>query len=136
MVGHAQGAIMTAGTAQGIVVQVRDLPLLSPVGRGPIPGERLLEGRAFGISHITLVLGETPPGQGTRLHRHNVEEVIVVHAGRGTFTVGDTTSEVGPGEVVIIPPGVSHRFVNRTQDTLYHTDVFATDHFAVEVIED
>ena len=119
----------------GVVLR-EDLPLLTPVGRGPIPGERLLEGRAFGLAHLTLVLGETPPGQGTRLHRHSVEEVIVVHAGRGTFTLGETIVEVGPGEAVIIPPGVPHRFFNHTQDTLCHTDVFASDHFAVEVLAD
>jgi len=119
-----------------VVVSIADLPLLSPVGRGPIPGERLLEGRAFGLAHLTLVLGETPPGQGTRLHRHDVEEIVIIHAGRGTFTVGNIIIEVGPGEVVIIPPGVPHRFVNHTQDILYHTDVFASDHFAVEVLAD
>ena len=40
----------------GVVLR-EDLPLLTPVGRGPIPGERLLEGRAFGLAHLTLVLG-------------------------------------------------------------------------------
>ncbi len=84
----------------GVVLR-EDLPLLTPGGRGPIPGERLLECRAFGLAHLTLVLGETPPGQGTRLHRHSVEEVIVVHAGRGTFTLGETIVEVGSGEAVM-----------------------------------
>ena len=119
-----------------VVIRIADLPLLSPAGRGPIPGERLLEGRAFGLGHLTLVLGETPPGQGTRLHRHDVEEVIIVHAGRGAFTLGETTVEAGAGEVVIIPPGVPHHFVNSARSTLYHTDVFATDTFALEVIEE
>ena len=119
-----------------VVVSLADLPLLSPVGRGPIPGERLLEGRDYGLAHLTLVLGETPAGQGTRLHRHDVEEVIVVHAGRATFTVGETTVEVEPGDVVVIPAGVPHRWVNHTEDTLHHTDVFAAGSFAVEVLGD
>jgi len=119
-----------------VVVSVADLPLLSPVGRGPIPGERLLEGHDFGLADLTLVLGETPAGQGTRLHRHDVEEVIIVHAGRATFTVGEITIEVGPGEVVIIPPGVPHRWVNHTEDALHHTDVFAAGSFEVDVLGD
>ena len=119
-----------------VVVSVADLPLLSPVGRGPILGERLLQGHDFGLAGLTLVLGETPAGQGTRLHRHDVEEVIVVHAGRATFTVGEITIEVGPGEVVIIPPGVPHRWVNHTEDTLHHTDVFAAGSFDVDVLGD
>ncbi len=119
-----------------LVVSISDLPLLSPIGRGPIPGERLLEGRAFGLGHLTLVLGQTPAGQGTRLHSHDFEEVIVVHAGRGMFTVGDLTAEVGPGEIVIIPPDIPHLFINHTQDILYHTDVFASDSFTVNVLEE
>jgi len=118
------------------VVRIANLPLLSPIGRGPIPGEHLLEGHAFGLAHLTLVLGETPPGQRTRLHRHTCEEIIVVHVGRGMFTVGDTTVEVGPGEVVIIPAGSPHRFANHTLETLVHTDIFATDQFSVEVLAD
>jgi len=119
-----------------VVVSVADLPLLSPPGRGPMPGRHLLEGRAFGLAHLTLTLGESPPGQGTRLHRHDVEEVIIVHAGRGTYTVGDTTVEAGPGEVVIIPAGVPHRFVNHTNEPLVHTGVFASASLSIEVVED
>ena len=119
-----------------VVVSVADLPLLSPVGRGPLPGRHLLEGRDFGLAHLTLVLGESHPGQGTRLHRHDSEELIIVHGGRGTYTVGDTTVEAGPGEVVVIPSGVPHRWVNDTQEPLVHTAVFPTDRFALEVIED
>ena len=112
-----------------LVVPIAELPLLSPVGRGPISGEHLLEGHTVGLSNLSLVLGETPPGQGTRLHRHTCEEVIVVHSGRGMFTVGDTTVEVCPGEVVIIPAGAPHRFVNHTHETLIHTDVFGEPFF-------
>ncbi len=119
-----------------VVVPVADLPPLAPPGRGPLPGRHLLEGRAVGLAHLTLTLGASPPGQGTRLHRHDAEELIIVHAGRGTYTVGETTVEAGPGEVVIIPSGVPHRFVNHTQEPLVHTGVFASGSFALEVLED
>jgi quercetin dioxygenase-like cupin family protein len=101
-----------------------------------MPGRHLLEGRVFGLAHLTLTLGESPPGQSTRLHRHDAEELIIVHAGRGTYTVGDTTVEAGPGDIVIIPSGVPHRWVNQTQEPLIHTGVFSTDGFAMEVITD
>jgi quercetin dioxygenase-like cupin family protein len=101
-----------------------------------MPGRHLLEGRAFGLAHLTLTLGESHPGQSTRLHRHDAEEVIIVHAGRGTYTVGDTTVEAGAGDVVIIPSGVPHRWVNHTQEPLVHTGVFSTESFAMEVVED
>ncbi len=49
--------------------------------------------------------------------------------------MGDATVRAGPGEVVIVPAGVPHRFVNHTEDTLYHTAVHATGTFVMEVLE-
>jgi len=82
-----------------------------------------------------VVVGESHPGQGVPLHRHDCEELIIVHTGRGTYTVGDATVEVGAGEVVVIPSGVPHRWVNHTQEPLIHTAVFPTDRFALEELE-
>ena len=109
------------------MVPIGDLPQL-------LPGRHLLEGHRFGLAHLTLVLGESPPGQGAPLHRHDYEEIFIVHAGRGTSPVGDATVVAGPGEVVIVPAGVPHRFVNDTEDTLFHTAVHAAGTFVMEVL--
>ena len=82
----------------------------------PFADRHLFEGAAFGLAHLTVVAGESHPGQGVPLNRHDCEELIVVHAGRGTYTVGDTTTQAGTGEVVVIPSGVPHRWVNHTQE--------------------
>jgi quercetin dioxygenase-like cupin family protein len=82
-----------------------------------------------------VVVGASHPGQGVPLHRHDYEELIVVHAGQGTYTVGDATAETGAGEVVIIPAGVPHRWVNHTEEPQVHTAVFPTDRFALEELE-
>jgi quercetin dioxygenase-like cupin family protein len=66
------------------------------------------------------------------LHRHDCEELLIVHAGRGTYTVGDTTTEAGAGEVVVTPAGEPHRWVNHTDEPLVHTADFPTDRFALE----
>jgi mannose-6-phosphate isomerase-like protein (cupin superfamily) len=110
------------------VVAAADLPLL-------IPGRHLLEGHRFGLQNLTLVLGESAPGQAVPLHRHDYEEMFIVHSGRGTYTVGDTTVEAGPGDVVLIPSGVPHKFANHSQETLYHTAVHATGRLVVEQLE-
>ena len=119
-----------------VVVPFTDLPLLVSPSLGPIPGRHLFEGGAFGLAHLTLILGESCPGLGVPLHRHDCEELIIVHAGRGTYTVGDATVEAGAGEVVVIPTGVPHRWVNHTQEPLVHTAVFPTDRFALEEIDE
>jgi mannose-6-phosphate isomerase-like protein (cupin superfamily) len=116
------------------LVSMAELPPLQGP-HGPFPGRFLLEGSQFGLSHLTLVMGETAPGESIPLHRHTYEELFIVHGGRGTYTVGDATFEAGPGEVVLIPAGVPHKFVNHGAETLYHTAVHSTGIFVMEVLE-
>jgi len=113
------------------IVPTHDLPpLVGP--RGAIPGRHLLEGRQFGLAHLSLILGETAPGQGIALHSHEYEEVIIVHAGTGTYTVGDATIEASAGDVVVIPSYVPHRFVNLAQEPLQHTAVHSSGTFELQ----
>ncbi len=116
------------------VVSVADLPPLEGLW-GIVPGRFLLEGSRFGLDHLTLVMGETAPGGAAPLHRHSYEELFIVHAGRGTYTVGEATVEAGPGDVVLIPSGVPHRFVNNGGEPLYHTAVHSTGTFELEYFE-
>ena len=48
--------------------------------------------------------GRRAPTGGPKLHRHFCEDVFAVLEGSVTFTAGD--------EVVVVPAGVPHRFVN------------------------
>ena len=116
------------------VVSIDDLPQLEGA-RGVVPGRFLLEGSRFGLDHLTLVLGETAPGGAIPLHRHTYEELFIVHGGRGTYTVGEATVEAGPGDVVLIPSGVEHRFVHDGPETLYHTAVHSKGTFELEYLE-
>ena len=116
------------------VVSIDELPPLEGP-QGIVPGRFLLEGSRFGLDHLTLVVGETAPGGAIPLHRHTDEEFFIVHGGRGTYTVGAATIEAGPGDVVLIPSGVPHRFVNNGHETLSHTAVHATGTFELEYLE-
>ncbi len=116
------------------VVSIADLPPLEGP-KGVVPGRFLLEGSRFGLDHLTLVLGETAPGGEARLHRHNYEELFIVHAGWGTYTVGEETVEAGPGDVVLIPSGVPHRYANRGREILRHTAVHATGAFVLDYLD-
>jgi quercetin dioxygenase-like cupin family protein len=108
-----------------VAVSSTDLPpLVSP--RGPVPGRRILEGVQFGLQCLTLIVGETEPGQGIALHSHDYEELFLIHAGVGTYTVGDDTVKAGPGDIVIVPSGVPHRFINNAQEPLRHTAVHSS----------
>jgi hypothetical protein len=65
-----------------VAVPFADLPLLVSPSRGTIAGRHLFEGAAFGLAHLTVVVGESHPGQGVPLHRHDV-------CGRARVGIGD-----------------------------------------------
>lgn len=47
---------------------------------------------------------------------HTEDEAYVVLAGRSRFTAGDQTRDVGPGDTIVVPAGVPHRFHDITDD--------------------
>jgi mannose-6-phosphate isomerase-like protein (cupin superfamily) len=61
---------------------------------------------------VSLILDRSAPGGGPRLHRHPYDETWVVQAGTVTFTAGEETHQAGPGDVVVVPAGVAHKFTN------------------------
>jgi mannose-6-phosphate isomerase-like protein (cupin superfamily) len=70
-----------------------------------------IRGEDHGAS-ISLILDESEPGQGPRLHRHAYDETWVIQEGNIRFQVGEDSFAAGPGDVAIIPPGVPHKFTN------------------------
>jgi quercetin dioxygenase-like cupin family protein len=110
------------------VIHTSELPQL-------VPGRPMLEGSRFGLDHLTIVVGISPPGQQIPLHRHDYEEIFIVHQGTGTYTVGDQTYEVQEGEVVLIPSGIPHAFSNRSEVPLHHTAIHSSGTFELEWLE-
>lgn len=49
-------------------------------------------------------------GQMVGLHHHRGEEIFRVLYGRLRFRVGEQIQEVGPGNILIIPPGTEHGY--------------------------
>jgi len=70
------------------------------------------------------------------LHRHPYEEVFLVQEGTATFTAGDETIEVSGGQVVVVPAGVAHGFVNSGSGRLRQVDMHASERFVTEWLED
>jgi len=82
-----------------------------PLIRSQDREDSTVRGEDHGAS-VSLIIDESEPGTGPRLHRHAYDETWVVEEGKLTFTAGEQTLEAGPGDVVIIPPGVAHKFTN------------------------
>ncbi|MDP9869272.1 MULTISPECIES: cupin domain-containing protein [Streptosporangium] len=57
-----------------------------------------------------------PAGATDGQSPHNEDEIYVVTSGRGSFTSGGQTVEVGPGTTLFVPAREEHRFHDITED--------------------
>ena len=71
--------------------------------------------RPLFAENVSLNFVTFPPESGFPSHVHPEEQISIVREGEMEFTVGDVTRMVGPGDVIAIPPNVSHS--GRTLDT-------------------
>jgi quercetin dioxygenase-like cupin family protein len=104
--------------AVGIVAALRaqkttEEATLAHLSSGDLPGEATKQfvGADHG-AHVSFYLAHDEQGSGPPLHRHPYEEVFIIQQGSATFTVDGETIEAGEGDIVIVPAGAKHRFVN------------------------
>mgnify|MGYP000106102438 FL=1 len=72
-----------------------------------------------------MVMNWLEPGMEKKPHSHPFEQLAYVVQGRMRFEIGDDVVEVGPGEVVRIPPDVVHCGEAIGGETAMNLDVFA-----------
>jgi mannose-6-phosphate isomerase-like protein (cupin superfamily) len=67
----------------------------------------------------SLAEATVPPGGETVEHFHRVtEEIYFFTHGSGRMRLGDEEREVGPGDTVVIAPGVPHKLWNTGEEPL------------------
>ncbi len=110
-----------------------DVVDMADLARGETSYE--FEGCRHGDTGVSFIVVEAPPGRGPKLHKHPYEEVFVVQEGSVTFTAGDEVIEAGGGQVVVVPAGVPHRFVNTGAGPLRQVDIHASERFITEWLE-
>lgn len=98
-------------------------------------GVREWEDHHFNETEVSLILVDLPPGGGPRLHRHPYPELFIVHEGEVRFTVGAATVDAYAGQIVIVPKGVAHKFINVGQSILRQTDIHVSKKFVTEWLE-
>jgi mannose-6-phosphate isomerase-like protein (cupin superfamily) len=94
------------------------------------------EGHHYDGTGVSFIVVDAPPGSGPKLHRHPYEEVFVVQEGSAMFTAGDEVIEAKGGQVVVVPPGMPHKFVNSGTGRLRQIDIHASERFITEWLED
>lgn len=71
---------------------------------------KILINSNIGAKNLEVRLTEMMPGQVHELHKHNVEEVIIVLSGKGIHVEeNENKLDIGPDDVVYIPVGVKHK---------------------------
>jgi quercetin dioxygenase-like cupin family protein len=63
---------------------------------------------------LTIIETSNAPGFGPPLHRHSEAEVFRVLEGRYRFEVNGRRFEAGAGELISVPGGDAHAFINIT----------------------
>jgi quercetin dioxygenase-like cupin family protein len=92
-------------------------------------------GADHGEVGISVYIVNSPPGRGTRQHRHPYDEVAFVREGRGRWTVEGETREAGPGDILVVKAGQIHSFVNVGDVPLVQLDVHVSERFIQENLD-
>ena len=89
--------------------------------RGGQVSHLLLAAGQFGAENLAVTWVEGEPGSEQAVHSHDGrEQVYVIVQGRGAMRVGDEVEEVGPGTLVLVPPGTDHSIRNVGEDKLIY----------------
>jgi mannose-6-phosphate isomerase-like protein (cupin superfamily) len=74
------------------------------------PTAALFEGAARAGIGISVFVVHTPAGGGVDLHVHPYSETFILLDGRGRWTAGDRVEELGPDQILVVPPNTPHGF--------------------------
>jgi mannose-6-phosphate isomerase-like protein (cupin superfamily) len=90
------------------------------------------EGYEHGGTGISMIFVDAAPGGGPSLHRHEYDEVFIVQEGTATMTAGDRKIEVSAGDIVVVPAGQPHAFVNSGDGPLRQIDIHLSPRYVTE----
>jgi quercetin dioxygenase-like cupin family protein len=93
------------------------------------------EGHLHGGANVSFFLIDSEAGGGPGLHTHPYAEVFVIEEGEVTFTAGNETVEAKAGQILVVPAGLPHKYVNTGAGRTRHIDIHASGRMATEWLE-
>lgn len=103
-------------------VRSADLELLANTVTRDGGAVRYLEGARYGLM-TSAYHSQVVPGSGPKEHTHPYAEVFVLHDGGARYFVGEDAYDAVAGDVVVVPAGMPHRFVNTGSGVLRQTAI-------------
>ncbi len=87
-------------------------------------------------AEVSFIWVDMPPGLGVRLHKHPYQEIFIIQEGSATYTVGSASLNAQAGQIVIVPAGTPHKFVNTGVGPLRQVDIHVSRQFVTYWLED
>ena len=86
-------------------------------------------------SHLAVILEQIAPGDRIPLHRHDVDEAIIIVEGRGTYHLNGEDQPIHAGDVVFVPAGTVHGTVNDSTVPLHLHAFFPATRVRMEMLD-
>ena len=94
------------------------------------------EGFQHHNTDVSFIWVDMLPGGTVRLHKHPYKEIFIIQEGVSTFTVDSAPLEAQAGQIVIVPAGVPHKFMNLSDKRLKQIDIHVSKQFITYWLED
>ena len=87
------------------------------------------------VQDLCVILERIAPGERIPLHRHALDEAIVVESGHVELRLGDETRIVTGRSVAFVPAGTAHGARNIGADDVVYTAFFPSTAIDIEYLE-
>jgi quercetin dioxygenase-like cupin family protein len=87
------------------------------------------------VRDLCVILEWIAPGERIPLHRHELDEAIVVESGRVELRLGDETRIVEGRSVAFFPAGIAHSARNVGPDDVVYTAFFPSAAIGIEYLD-
>jgi mannose-6-phosphate isomerase-like protein (cupin superfamily) len=94
-----------------------------------------LVGEDHGNLGVCIIFVDAEPGRGPSLHRHPYDEILIIQEGEAAAVVGGEERRLRPGDIVLIPAGEPHSFVNSGDTPLRQIDIHVSPRFDTEWLD-
>jgi len=81
--------------------------------------------RVFSGKNSMMVMNELMPSAKPALHHHPHEQLTQIIKGTCRFVIGNESLDMGPGDLILIPPNIPHSLEVTSKVPVLNLDVFS-----------